>query len=221
MIYRIIFCILCLPILGYSQETPALPQPDSIPGDSYELIEINPVFPGGEMAYIRFIQENYHHPKIASQNGVDGTIYFSFIVDPMGNIMQVKILKGICKPCDEEAIRVVRSMPRWTPGTQGGKKVKVEASGRIRVTLNGASYTYNNPRKYRRPFKHYKAGRYKRAMKRFAKLILRYPNESAYKYGLALVYIKQGFDEKACELWDKIKDSSSSGKYNLLQLHCE
>ena len=117
-------------------DLPEPPPDEPSEPDFFIIVEDMPEFPGGEQKYLEFVQNNYRHPKIASENGIDGVIYFNFIVSPTGAITKVTILKGICEPCDKEALRVVRSMPKWKPGKQRGKPVKVQASGRIRVTLN-------------------------------------------------------------------------------------
>ncbi|MCH8903202.1 MAG: energy transducer TonB [Bacteroidetes bacterium] len=94
------------------------------------VVEDMPEFPGGDEKYVEFIQSNYKH----TGECVEGSIYFNFIVLPDGGITNIKILKGVCKSCDEEAVRVIKSMPKWKPGYQRGRAVTVQVSGRIKVT---------------------------------------------------------------------------------------
>lgn len=90
----------------------------------FTLVEEMPYFPGGEAARNSFLAENIVYPKQAVENGIQGTVYVQFIVDSKGNIADVKIIRGIGGGCDEEAMRVVKLMPRWKPGKQNGKAVK-------------------------------------------------------------------------------------------------
>ena len=84
-----------------------------------------PSFPGGDSERLKFLSKNIRYPQQASENGVHGTVFVSFVVKKDGSLDDVKILQGIGNGCDEEAIRVVKKMPRWNPGYQNGKKVAV------------------------------------------------------------------------------------------------
>jgi TonB family protein len=100
------------------------------------IYEKLPVFPGGEMAQSRFLAANIVYPQIAKENGIQGTIYISFNVEINGKISDIKILKGIGGECDKEALRVVRLMTKWTPGTRKGVPIKSNLKMPIRFTLN-------------------------------------------------------------------------------------
>jgi len=93
--------------------------------DVYTIVEVMPEFPGGENERNRFLAQNIIYPNLAAENGIEGTVYVSFVVDKAGDIRNVKILRGIGGGCDEEAVRVVKRMPKWKPGTQNGKPVNV------------------------------------------------------------------------------------------------
>jgi len=84
-----------------------------------------PSFPGGENERIRFFNENLNIPAEAEKEGIEGTVYVSFIVKEDGSIADAKILRGLNKSYDEEVIRVINLMPKWIPGTQNGKPVAV------------------------------------------------------------------------------------------------
>ncbi len=88
-------------------------------------VEEMPYFPGGEAERNKFLSDNITYPQQATENGIQGTVYTSFIVDSNGKIEDAKILRGIGGGCDEEALRVVKLMPRWKPGKQSGKPVRV------------------------------------------------------------------------------------------------
>jgi len=84
-----------------------------------------PSFPGGDSERLKFLSKNIRYPQQAAENGIQGPVYISFVVKTSGILADVKILQGIGGGCDEEAIRVVKKMPRWNPGYQNGKKVAV------------------------------------------------------------------------------------------------
>ena len=74
---------------------------------------------------------------MARESGIQGTVYVTFVVEPSGNVSDVRVLRGIGGGCDEEAIRVIQSMPKWTPGKQRGKSVRVQFNMPIKFTLQG------------------------------------------------------------------------------------
>jgi TonB family protein len=101
----------------------------------FTIVEEMPSFPGGEIARNKFLSENIVFPQLATESGIQGTVYVSFIVDSKGNITDAKILHGIGGGCDEEALRVVKMMPNWKPGRQNGKLVRVLFNMPIYFTL--------------------------------------------------------------------------------------
>ncbi|WP_139925402.1 TonB family protein [Hymenobacter sp. DG01] len=84
-----------------------------------------PSFPGGDAAYSAFIKQNAVFPKEALARRISGTVYVSFVVDEQGRITDARVIKGCGGGLDEEALRLVRIMPWWTPGKEGGKPVRV------------------------------------------------------------------------------------------------
>ena len=91
----------------------------------YEKVEVMPEFPGGEQAMMEFVAKNVIYPKEAIEKEIDGRVLVSFIVEKDGSINEVKVMKGIGGGCDEEAVRVISAMPKWMPGKQEGKPVRV------------------------------------------------------------------------------------------------
>jgi len=102
----------------------------------FTIVEEMPTFPGGEEAGVKFLTDNIHYPEQASENGIQGIVYVSFIIDSKGNVTDVKVLRGIGGGCDEEAIRVIKIMPKWNPGKQNGKPVRVLYNMPIIFTLS-------------------------------------------------------------------------------------
>lgn len=103
----------------------------------FTVVESMPEFPGGDAARMKFLQENIKYPQLARESGIQGTVYVTFVVEPDGSISNVRVLRGIGGGCDEEAVRVIQSMPRWIPGKQRGKPVRVQFNMPIRFTLQG------------------------------------------------------------------------------------
>ncbi len=90
----------------------------------FMIVEQAAVFPGGEAKLFKFLSENISYPQLARESGIQGMVYVTFVVEKDGSITDVKILRGIGGGCDEEAIRVVKKMPKWAPGKQRGKPVR-------------------------------------------------------------------------------------------------
>jgi protein TonB len=93
--------------------------------DVFQMVEEMPLFPGGEQKMSEFITSNINYPEVAREAGVQGRVYVRFVVEQDGSISNVKVMRGIGSGCDEEAMRVIKSMPKWKPGKQHGKTVRV------------------------------------------------------------------------------------------------
>ena len=102
----------------------------------FTVVEDQPSFPGGEEARIRYLNENIRYPQMAREAGIQGTVFVTFVVERDGSVTDVRVLRGIGGGCDEEAVRVVRNMPRWNPGRQRGQPVRVQFNMPIRYVLN-------------------------------------------------------------------------------------
>ena len=87
--------------------------------------DVHPVFPGGDYARLRFLSNNIRYPDDAIRRKIQGVVMVSFIVEKDGGISNIRIVNGIGGGCDEEALRVVSSMPRWTPAKRHGKPVRI------------------------------------------------------------------------------------------------
>jgi len=103
----------------------------------FTIVEEQPSFPGGEAALMEYLAKNISYPPMAKESGIQGTVFVTFVVEPDGSVTNVKIMRGIGGGCDEEAVRVVRNMPRWKAGRQRGKPVRVQFNLPIRFILQG------------------------------------------------------------------------------------
>lgn len=101
----------------------------------FEEAEIMPEYLGGQEGFFKYLKENIKYPKSASDAGIHGTVYVSFIVNKFGDVSNVKIVRGLNEACDKEALRVVSNMGKWKPGIQDGKKVSVHFHLPISFTM--------------------------------------------------------------------------------------
>merc|ERR1711974_299537 len=90
-----------------------------------DVPEVDPTFVGGEAAMAEWIQKNIEYPPMAVEMGEQGVVYVEFVVNTDGSIEQVKTKRGVSDALDAEAKRIVKKMPKWNPGEQAGKKVRV------------------------------------------------------------------------------------------------
>lgn len=114
-------------------DDPVVADPDE--GKIFTVVEEMPTFPGGEAELFKYLQKNIKFPPIARENGIQGRVFVTFVVDKDGKVKDAKILRGIGGGCDEEALRVVRSMPDWKAGKQNGRAVSVQYNLPINFTL--------------------------------------------------------------------------------------
>lgn len=91
----------------------------------YDVVEVMPQFPGGQTAMLKYIMENIKYPKQIMEEGIQGRVTVSFIVEKDGRVSNVRLLRSVQPLLDKEAVRVVKSMPKWSPGKQNGKPVRV------------------------------------------------------------------------------------------------
>lgn len=93
----------------------------------FTVVEEMPEFPGGAAEMMKYIQKNIQYPQMAKEAGLSGKCFLKFVVNGNGDISDVQVLKGVpgCQECDREAIRVVKSMPKWKAGKQNGRSVPV------------------------------------------------------------------------------------------------
>jgi protein TonB len=92
----------------------------------FTVVENDPEFPGGTEALYKYLATNIKFPQLARDNNISGRVYVTFVVERDGSITGARVLRDIGGGCGAEAIRVVKAMPKWTPGKQRGKPVRVQ-----------------------------------------------------------------------------------------------
>ena len=108
------------------KEAVAQPEPKPEVEKVFDVVEQMPSFPGGPSALMEWLSNNVKYPVVAQENGVQGRVVVSFVVERDGSITDVKVVRGVDPSLDKEASRVVRAMPRWIPGKQNGSAVRVK-----------------------------------------------------------------------------------------------
>lgn len=101
----------------------------------FAIVEEMPQFPGGDMALLKYIRDHMDYPTIAVENGIQGKVYVYFVIDENGNVTNASIARGVDPSLDKEALRVINSLPKWKPGKQRGKPVKVSYNVPINFQL--------------------------------------------------------------------------------------
>jgi protein TonB len=122
MKYLILPLLLFISTTSFGQSSDA----PKVQSKVFQVVEQMPEFPGGEAAMMRFIQKNIVYPDVERENDIQGRVVVGFVVDMDGNLSDVTIKKGVSTGIDKEAIRVVKLMPKFTPGKQQGKPVRVQ-----------------------------------------------------------------------------------------------
>ena len=92
----------------------------------FRVVEVMPKFPGGDAELLKFIAKNVKYPQESQNKGEQGRVICSFVVTKDGTLTNYKVIRGISPALDQEAVRVLQMMPRWTPGTQRGEPVAVK-----------------------------------------------------------------------------------------------
>ena len=105
----------------------------------FQSVEQMPQFPGGEVALMKFLQSHINYPPMAAENNVQGRVVVQFVVDKTGKVGEVKVVRSVDKDLDKEAVRVCKSLPKFTPGRQNGQPVSVWYTLPVTFKLQGTN----------------------------------------------------------------------------------
>ena len=108
----------------YEFTPPEIEEEEIVEAEIFKVVEEMPEFPGGAAKMMEYIQKNIKYPMMARESDIKGRVFVNFVVEPNGEISNEEVLRGIGGGCDEEAVRVVKSMPNWKPGKQRGSAVR-------------------------------------------------------------------------------------------------
>ena len=115
--------------------------------DVFDVVEVMPQFPGGAPALMQYLSQNIRYPKEAMESDTQGRVIVTFVVCKDGSICDAKVVKSVSPALDAEGLRVISSMPNWTPGTQNGKPVNVKYTVPISFRLDGKKTESTNAQK--------------------------------------------------------------------------
>ena len=114
-------------------------KPKEVKEEIHTLVEQMPQFPGGDAALMKYLSSHINYPPMAAENGVQGKVILQFVVEKDGRVGEVKIARSVDKDLDKEAIRVVKSLPKFTPGRQNGYPVRVWYTLPVNFKLQGTN----------------------------------------------------------------------------------
>lgn len=101
----------------------------------YTFAQVMPSFPGGDSAFYSFVNKNLIYPEDARQRKMTGVVFVDFIVERNGSLSTIHVLRGLDPSCDKAALDVISKSPKWIPGLQDGKAVRVKCVRRVKFTL--------------------------------------------------------------------------------------
>ena len=104
---------------------PEVEDEDVVEAEVFTIVEEMPEYPGGLNKLTDYLSKNIKYPQMARESGIQGRVFVNFVVEPDGSVSNVNVMRSLGGGCDEEAVRVVKNMPKWKPGKQRGKPVRV------------------------------------------------------------------------------------------------
>ena len=113
--------------------------PKEVKEEIFRSVEQMPQFPGGEAALMKYLQSHINYPPMAAENNVQGRVVVQFVVDKTGKVGEVKVVRSVDKDLDKEAVRVCKSLPKFTPGRQNGQAVSVWYTLPVTFKLQGTN----------------------------------------------------------------------------------
>ena len=114
-------------------------KPEEVKEEVFRSVEQMPQFPGGEAALMKYLQSHINYPPMAAENNVQGRVVVQFVVDKTGKVGEVKVVRSVDKDLDKEAVRVCKSLPKFTPGRQNGQAVSVWYTLPVTFKLQGTN----------------------------------------------------------------------------------
>lgn len=114
-------------------------KPKEVKEEVFRSVEQMPQFPGGEAALMKYLQSHINYPPMAAENNVQGKVVVQFVVDKTGKVGEVKVVRSVDKDLDKEAVRVCKSLPKFTPGRQNGQAVSVWYTLPVTFKLQGTN----------------------------------------------------------------------------------
>lgn len=188
-----------------------------------------PAFPGGEKAKAAYFQQNMSYPQIEKTYGVQGIAFVTFVVEKDGSISNVRCIKPVKTGphLNKEAIRLVKAMPKWTPGLQRNKPVRVQYIMPIKFSLP-SSKPLTDDQMQMIAMNHYQQGveliaqqKYKEALRALDYTIFYLPTDINTLYERGIAYHGLNDDKSACDQWSQIKFMDDSKADEMISKYCK
>jgi len=196
--------------------------------DIVTIADQMPVFPGGDKAKAEFIRKNLQYPGIEKEYGVQGVAYVTFIVEKDGSITDVKCIRPVknAPNLNREAVRLVKAMPKWQPGLQRNKPIRVQYILPIRFTLSTKPLSDEQMQAiaaahYKKGVDYITAKKYKEALHELDYTIFYLPTDvnTLYQRGLAFHGLKD--DKSACDQWSQVKFLGDGKADEVISKYCK
>jgi periplasmic protein TonB len=124
-----------IPIPTYTLPSRPEPEPQDLSDDIIIVPDVSPSFPGGEKAMFEYLHKQVKYTELAKSAGIEGTVYVTFVVERDGTITAIRLLRGIGGGLDQLVLQTIANMPKWKPGWQGGKLVRVQYNLPVKFEL--------------------------------------------------------------------------------------
>lgn len=180
----------------------------------------------------KFISKNMYYPTSAREQALEGRCYLNFLVNESGEISDIKVMKGVpgCYDCDNEAVRVIKLMPKWNPALIDGKPIKVYHNLPLTFLISGRTINHKLSIEeiygkiandyYNIGVKNTTNNELSLAAQNFHYCLRINPKDIDALYNLGTVYFKLNEKEKACEIWSRIKALEKPDADDLIKQYC-
>ena len=187
----------------------------------FTIVDSMPKFPGGDQEMYKYMGKNIFYPIEAKANDEQGKVYVNFIVGKDGCIHNAKVIKGVSSSLDKEALRLINSMPKWTPGYKEKEAVNVSINLPISFVLLSQNNLRISTDNYKKGLRFYKSGDYNKAIEYFSVAIENYSRNVDAYFNRGISYYKMNNIEKACYDWKKAKSMGDKEAENIIEKYCK
>ena len=185
----------------------------------YTKVQEMPEFPRGHKGIIEYFESNLRYPAVAKEKKITGSVLVRFIIDTSGVIKKSWVLKGLGFGCDEEAMRLINSMPRWTPGKDSGKVVSLYYNLPVKFSMK--SDVVSDQTTFNQGMKLMQKGDYAESINSFTEALTINPKNSKSLLYRGGVYYKLKDLDKACNDWGRATELGNKDAANLSKKHCK
>lgn len=185
----------------------------------YTKVQEMPEFPGGHKGIIEYFENKLKYPALAKEKKVTGSVLVRFIIDTTGMVRKSWVVRGIGFGCDEEAMRLINSMPRWIPGKDSGKVVSLYYNLPVKFALK--NNVVSDAAAFKQGMMFMQKGEYTESIKSFTEALTINPKNSKSLLYRGGVYYKLKDSDNACNDWGRATELGNKEAANLSKKHCK